>query len=220
MDDQLERRVAALERALTDGEGDAEAFAEGAARAERVADLADRVAELEDRVAELDAATQALRGYVGEVRAVNEEVEQRADLALSKAESLADAGVGQAGTPESEEPPETARRKRNRTGSDGGEDGRDRCDRCGRTAPTPAGDDRSGSGVEAGRPARTGSGGSDLGEGASGSTATGETEPGALAAAVDTGRGTGAEPTDRQNGRGPRGGDGEDGPLGRLRRLL
>jgi hypothetical protein len=39
-------------------------------------------------VSELEAATQALRGYVGNVRAVNRDIEQRADTALAKAESV------------------------------------------------------------------------------------------------------------------------------------
>jgi hypothetical protein len=43
---------------------------------------------VEKRVAELEAATQALRGYVGNVRSVNERVEERADAALARAEEL------------------------------------------------------------------------------------------------------------------------------------
>jgi len=87
MEGTLEERLAAVERAVTDGEHDCSALAEGAAAADRVADLETELAELTDRVAELEAATQALRGYVGNVRSVNSEVEQRADLALSKAEA-------------------------------------------------------------------------------------------------------------------------------------
>jgi chromosome segregation ATPase len=123
MDDTFEERLAAVERALTDGEHDCSALAEGAVAADRVARLESDVAELTDRVAELEAATQALRGYVGNVRAVNNDVEQRADLALSKAEA--------------------ARRAVGRTSSDGNEQaetttetttehepGTRRCDRC------------------------------------------------------------------------------------------
>lgn len=87
MDETFEDRLAAVERALTDGDHDCSALAEGAATAERVAALEADVEELADRVAELEAATQALRGYVGNVRSVNEEVEQRADTALAKAET-------------------------------------------------------------------------------------------------------------------------------------
>ena len=51
--------------------------------------IADRTYDtLFDRLAELEAAVQALRGYVGSVRAVNEDVEQRADLAVRKVSVL------------------------------------------------------------------------------------------------------------------------------------
>lgn len=71
--DSLERRVDAVERALTEGEP---------------IDRSNRVDELEARLVELEAAVQALRGYVGSVRAVNEEIERRADHALRKAEAV------------------------------------------------------------------------------------------------------------------------------------
>ena len=44
------------------------------------------VVALVDRVAELEAAVQALRGYAGSVRAVNDRVEERADAAVATAE--------------------------------------------------------------------------------------------------------------------------------------
>ena len=69
----LERRLEAVERALSE---------------EEPLERADRLDELESRVAELEAAVQALRGYVGSVRAVNEEIELRADRALRKAEAV------------------------------------------------------------------------------------------------------------------------------------
>lgn len=87
MDGTLEDRLAALERAVTDGDHDCSALAEGAATADRLAEIEADLADLADRVAELEAATQALRGYVGNVRSVNSDVEERADLALSKAEA-------------------------------------------------------------------------------------------------------------------------------------
>jgi hypothetical protein len=92
--DELEARIDALERAVTDGDHDlSELAAEGETR-ERLAAVETEVGDLADRVAELEAATQALRGYVGNVRAVNREVEQRADAALAKAESVESAIVG------------------------------------------------------------------------------------------------------------------------------
>jgi hypothetical protein len=88
--DDLRERVEAVERALTDGDGDLTALAEGAAAAERVETLEADVADLREDVAELSAATQALRGYVGNVRSVNESVEEQADAALAAVESLED----------------------------------------------------------------------------------------------------------------------------------
>ncbi|QAU13097.1 hypothetical protein EKH57_10405 [Halorubrum sp. BOL3-1] len=95
--DRIESRLRAVERAVTgtdarpaDIAGDAEATAER----ER---LESRLDDLEDRVAELEAATQAVRGYAGAVRAVNREVERRADLALARAtaaERETDGGEG------------------------------------------------------------------------------------------------------------------------------
>lgn len=125
----LEKRIAALERAITDGEADCGALADRAATAERVDDLEARLDDVTDQVGELDAATQALRGYVGNVRAVNREVERRADAALSKVESL----EAQQGGRESGEPAER------------------RCPRCGRGGPDGEGDVSDGSGVETGR---------------------------------------------------------------------
>jgi outer membrane murein-binding lipoprotein Lpp len=86
--DDLRDRVAALERALSDGQGDLTALAEGAATAERVTELETEVETLREEVDELAAATQALRGYVGNVRSVNESVEERADAAVAAVESL------------------------------------------------------------------------------------------------------------------------------------
>jgi len=65
---------------------------DGAAGAEAVADAgaAADVAALTERVAELEAAVQALRGYAGSVRAVNDRVEERADAAVSTTEAVGD----------------------------------------------------------------------------------------------------------------------------------
>lgn len=143
MDGTLEDRLAALERAVTDGEHDCSALAEGAATADRVSDIEAELEELTDRVAELEAATQALRGYVGNVRSVNSDVEERADLALSKAEAARRA-VDRSQTHGNEETSHTEterteQRARQRNSSDcragrepteGGERERERCRRC------------------------------------------------------------------------------------------
>jgi uncharacterized coiled-coil protein SlyX len=71
--DSIDRRLAAVERALAE---------------DQPLERTDRLDDLEGRVAELEAAVQALRGYVGSVRAVNEEVERRADRAFRKARAV------------------------------------------------------------------------------------------------------------------------------------
>lgn len=80
MDEEaLEERVRAVERALNE-EGPAEAGPP---------ETRERLAALEDRVQDLEAATEALRGYVGDVRARDE----RADRADRRTDTdLATAG--------------------------------------------------------------------------------------------------------------------------------
>mgnify|MGYP006290293553 FL=1 len=87
--DALDERLRAVERALADAEElpELDAQAELAATTE---DLSARLDALESRVDDLDAAVQAVRGYVGTIRAVNDDVERRADAALAKAEAVED----------------------------------------------------------------------------------------------------------------------------------
>lgn len=75
MPDRTEERLRAVERALADG-------------AYRIDELDERTDTQDRRLAELEAAVLALRGYVGNVRAVNRRVEHRADAALSRVEAL------------------------------------------------------------------------------------------------------------------------------------
>lgn len=64
--EELERRVAAIERALTDAETPPPETPE-ADLAVRVDDLEERLSEIETRLDDLDGAVQAVRGYVGGV---------------------------------------------------------------------------------------------------------------------------------------------------------
>ncbi len=87
--DTLDERLRAVERALADADhlsehGDVER--QNTDKRER-RDHTARINDLETRLDELDAAVQAIRGYVGNVRAVNADVERRADAALAKAET-------------------------------------------------------------------------------------------------------------------------------------
>jgi len=96
MDDTIEQRLAAVERALTDDDHDLSALVAEGETADRLRTVEDDVAELQDRVADLEAATQALRGYVGSVKSVNDEVRERADLALETAERAEEAATADA----------------------------------------------------------------------------------------------------------------------------
>jgi chromosome segregation ATPase len=87
-DDELDRRLRAVERALTDGDSDLTDLRDAAELTRELERLAARLDAAEECLDELDAATQALRGYVGNVRAVNQSVERKADAALAKAESV------------------------------------------------------------------------------------------------------------------------------------
>lgn len=87
-DPRLEQRLAAVERAVVDGDtalGDLEA----------VATLADDVARLEAkfetherRLAELEGRLDALSGFAGSVESVNETVEHQADAAIAAVDRL------------------------------------------------------------------------------------------------------------------------------------
>ena len=84
----LDARLDAVERALTDGDIDLSELRESADALEEMDDLESRLTDLESRVDELEAGLQAVRGYAGNVRAVNRDVERRASAALAKAETL------------------------------------------------------------------------------------------------------------------------------------
>ncbi len=85
--DAIERRLSAVERAISDGETDG-SLELATDHDPRVAGLEERLASLESAVADLEAATKALRGYVGNVRSVNRDVERRAEAALAAVDRL------------------------------------------------------------------------------------------------------------------------------------
>lgn len=88
----LEQRLDAVERTLTDGalqeDTHLDDLPDRAALDRRLSAVESRQETLEQRLDELDAATQAVRGYVGGVRAVNRNVERRADAALAAVDRL------------------------------------------------------------------------------------------------------------------------------------
>jgi hypothetical protein len=105
----IDRRLRAVERAITDADTPPVDLADAAEATDRIERLEDRIDDVDRRLADLEAAVRALRGYVGNVRSVNEDVEQTATAALSTVRSvqrrldeqdeIGDAGVG-AGHPD------------------------------------------------------------------------------------------------------------------------
>lgn len=88
MSETLSERLDAVERALTDDETDVTDVRERAALSAEVDRLDARLDDVEAQLEELDAAVEAVRGYAGNLRAVNRDVERRASAALAKAEAL------------------------------------------------------------------------------------------------------------------------------------
>lgn len=86
--ERLERRLAAVERTLTDSERPVSDIPDQAAIADDIERIDQRIDDLVTRIATLEGSTQALRGYVGNVRSVNEAVEQRADAAVATVDRL------------------------------------------------------------------------------------------------------------------------------------
>jgi TolA-binding protein len=239
MDGTTEERLAAVERALTGGDHDLEALAEGAATADRVADLESEVEELTDRIAELEAATQALRGYVGNVRSVNEEVEQRADRALEAAREARRA-VGdpeQSGRDVTGEAPATGHRGPGVDDATPAADARggycEHCDRPIEEASGEAGSSQAGTGEAGRRDVHDGAARAGSGDQGTGTARAGSGEPGngtTGAGLGDPHRGTtgaGSGPGPGLAGRGTDGGvdrfrDGDDRPglVARIRDLV
>ena len=105
---RLDERLAAVERALTETDRPPADIPEKAVAADEREALGDQLAALEARVTELEAAVQAVRGYAGAIRAVNREVERRADLALARATAARAEAVETGSEPPDEELPDEA----------------------------------------------------------------------------------------------------------------
>ena len=87
----FDARLNAIERALTDDDADLSDLRQTTAALDDLDGLESRVTEIESRLDELEAGLEAVRGYAGNVRAVNRDVERRASAALAKAETLENA---------------------------------------------------------------------------------------------------------------------------------
>ena len=86
--DRLEQRLAAVERAVVDGDFELSELADIASIAADVERLDSRLDEIERRVADVEGTAQSFGGYVAQVDSVNERVEQRANTAVATVDRL------------------------------------------------------------------------------------------------------------------------------------
>lgn len=127
--EDLAERLRAVERAVTDGDAAVRDLSDAAAVQDRLDELAGELDALVERVDALDATVQSLHGYVGELEAVNERVQRRADAARAAVERLEDDRQ----QPPSATAPDSGRA--DRTPGDAGDENGDR--EAGRGQPAP-----------------------------------------------------------------------------------
>ncbi|GAA0282869.1 DUF7310 family coiled-coil domain-containing protein [Halobacterium noricense] len=87
-DDDLAERLRAVERVVTDADTAVSDLSDAAAVHDRLDSIEADLAELAERLDALDATVQSLHGYVGDLEAVNERVQRRADAAREAVERL------------------------------------------------------------------------------------------------------------------------------------
>lgn len=107
-DESLEKRLSAVERALTNEETPASRR-----------DVERRVEEAEERIRELEAATQALRGYVGDVRDRDQQIGHGSDSGLERVQRM-DFEHERGGTPQGHSRGRDPLQDRGSAESDGG----------------------------------------------------------------------------------------------------
>lgn len=81
--ERLDQRLTAVERVLVDGDFALDELSDLAEVVERLEHLESRVEEHERRLGVLQGKTQSIEGFVGNVRSVNEDVEQQANAAIA-----------------------------------------------------------------------------------------------------------------------------------------
>ncbi|SFC64721.1 hypothetical protein SAMN05444422_11321 [Halobiforma haloterrestris] len=86
--ERLERRLAAVERAVVDGDARVDELADLESALAAISDLEERLEEHERRLADLEGRTGSLEGFTGELQAVNEEVERQAAAAVAAVDRL------------------------------------------------------------------------------------------------------------------------------------
>lgn len=88
MPTDIDDRVRALERAVTERDDPAAPIPAIADVDATTVDLGERVSELETQVADLAARQEAVEAYVDRIEHVNESIERRADAALAAVDRL------------------------------------------------------------------------------------------------------------------------------------
>lgn len=84
----LDERLAAVERALTDGEVEPAALSDAATVERRLGTIEDRLDSLEQRLAAAEAGVGALRGQAGEARRETDQLERTTEQALATARAV------------------------------------------------------------------------------------------------------------------------------------
>lgn len=84
----LEERLAAVERALTDGEADPVDLSDAATVQRRLDEVGARLDSFEQRLAAVEAGLDAVRGQVGEERRDTDHLERTAEQALATAREV------------------------------------------------------------------------------------------------------------------------------------
>lgn len=88
--ERIDHRLAAVERAVIDGDYEVDELADLATLTETVERLEARVDEQEQRLAALEAKTESLTGFVDNVESVNDDVERQAATAVATVDRLED----------------------------------------------------------------------------------------------------------------------------------
>ncbi|ADB59240.1 hypothetical protein Htur_0339 [Haloterrigena turkmenica DSM 5511] len=88
--DRIDHRLAAVERAVIDGDYEVDELGDLATLTETVERLETRLDEQERRLAALEAKTESLTGFVDNVESVNDDVERQAATAVATVDRLED----------------------------------------------------------------------------------------------------------------------------------
>jgi len=86
--ERLDERLTAVERTVVDGDHELDELADLASLADDVERLDERLDDVEQRLADVESRSQAMEGFVGNIRSVNEDVEQQADAAMATVDRL------------------------------------------------------------------------------------------------------------------------------------